>query len=106
MEWSIRTLENRLEERAKAPASESYTRQLIDKGVRECAKKFGEEAVEVVVSATSEDGPQIIAESADMIYHLLVLLMSHGLTFAMVEEELKRREGQSGLAEKAARKPT
>ena len=106
MIWTIKRLEVRLGERAKASAQESYTRKLLDKGVGGCAKKLGEEAVEVIIAATSEDDTRLVAESADMMYHLLVLLMSRGLNFTAVEEELHRREAQSGLAEKAGRKKT
>jgi phosphoribosyl-ATP pyrophosphohydrolase/phosphoribosyl-AMP cyclohydrolase len=103
--WTLRTLEGRLEERAKVSPAESYTRKLLDKGVRGCAKKFGEETTETVIAATSEADERLIAESADVMYHLLVLLMSRGLSFAAVEEELQRRENMSGLVEKAARSP-
>jgi phosphoribosyl-AMP cyclohydrolase / phosphoribosyl-ATP pyrophosphohydrolase len=100
----IRALEVRLNERAKASPQESYTRQLLDKGVGKCAKKFGEEALEAVIAAVGESDERLIAESADVMYHLLVLLMSRGLSFAAVEVELQRREDKSGLAEKASRK--
>ncbi len=104
--WNLGVLEHRLKQRAKASATESYTRQLLDKGTAKCAKKFGEEAVETVMAAVAESGERLVAESADVVYHLLVLLISRGLTFEMVEKELRRREGQSGLAEKSTRKPT
>jgi phosphoribosyl-ATP pyrophosphohydrolase len=77
---------------------------LLDKGTAKCAKKFGEEAIEAAIAAVAESDERLIAESADVLYHLLVLLMSRGLSVAAVEKELQRREGQSGLAEKAARK--
>ena len=101
--WTPSVLEHRLKKRAKASPEESYTRQLLDKGTAKCAKKFGEEAVETAMAAVAESDERLIAESADVMYHLLVLLMSRGLSFAAVEAELQRREGQSGLAEKAAR---
>ncbi len=102
--WSISQLERRLRERAKAPATESYTRKLLDKGTKQIAKKFGEEAVELALASVCETKKRVVSEAADAIYHMLVLLQSRGLHFGMVEEELKRREQQSGLAEKAARK--
>lgn len=105
MNWNISTLETRLRERAKASPTESYTRQLLDKGTAKCAKKFGEEAVELVIASAIEDSSRVVNEAADVMYHLLVLLMSRGLTFAMVEAELQCREDKSGLAEKAERKP-
>jgi len=102
-EWSLRLLEQRLRERAKAPATESYTRQLLNKGTARCAKKLGEESVEAVIAAVVESDERLIAECADVVYHLLVLLLSRDLSFSSVEEELQRRERRSGLQEKALR---
>ncbi len=101
--WSLSLLESRLRERAKAPPEESYTRKLLDKGVNGCAKKLGEEVVELAMASVSEGFERVVAESADVVYHLLVLLLAQGIPFSMVEEELRRREGQSGLQEKASR---
>ncbi len=101
---SLDRLEARLRERATAPAGESYTRKLLDKGTRGCAKKFGEEAAELLIASVCEDDQRVVSEAADVMSHLLVLLMSRGLDFAAVEQELRRREGRSGLEEKAARK--
>ena len=70
-----RRTSNSASRRAPRPApSESYTRKLLDKGVAQCAKKFGEEAVETVIAAVGEDRERLIAEAADVLYHLLVLL--------------------------------
>ena len=66
-------------------------------------KKLGEELIETVIAATGESDERLVSEAADVVYHLVVLLLSRKLSFAMVEEELQRREGKSGLAEKAAR---
>lgn len=85
-------------------ASTSYTRQLLDGGTALCAKKLGEEAVETVIAALSQDGDSVKAEAADLLYHLLVLLEARGVAFADVLAELDRRQNVSGLAEKAARK--
>jgi phosphoribosyl-ATP pyrophosphohydrolase len=82
----------------------SYTRKLLDRGVAQCAKKFGEEAVEAVLAAVAEDRDRLIAEAADVIYHLLVLLKARGIALSEVEAALAARTVQSGLDEKAARK--
>ena len=103
MRWSLLRLEARLRERAKAPPDESYTRWLLDKGPVGCAKKLGEEATELVIAAVSEADDRLVYEAADIMYHLLVLLMARKRSFSDVEAELRRREGISGLAEKAAR---
>jgi phosphoribosyl-ATP pyrophosphohydrolase len=101
--FTLADLEQRVEARAKAPAEESYTRQLLGKGVNQCAKKFGEEAVEAVLAAVGEDRDRLIAESADTLYHLLVLLRSRGIKLAEVEALLETRTKKSGLDEKASR---
>ena len=89
--------------RAVAPADRSYTRALLDAGMPRIAKKFGEEAIETIVAALGGSKPELVAEAADTIYHLLVLLQAAGLHFDRVVEELGRRTRQSGLDEKAAR---
>ena len=85
-------------------ASTSYTAKLLSQGVEKCAKKFGEEAVETALAAMTGDKAHVAAESADTLYHLLVLWAAVGITPDDVYAALKQREGQSGLAEKAARK--
>jgi phosphoribosyl-ATP pyrophosphohydrolase len=82
----------------------SYTAKLLSEGVVKCAKKFGEEAVETVLAAVSGDKPHLAAESGDALYHLLVLWAAAGITPDEVYAELRKREAQSGLAEKASRK--
>jgi len=82
----------------------SYTAKLLSRGVAHCAKKFGEEAVEAALAAVSGDRQAIAAESADVLYHLLVLWAACGIEPGDVYAALKAREGQSGLDEKAARK--
>ena len=89
--------------RRTAPDAQSYTRQLLDKGPRVCARKFGEEAIELVLAAAGEDDKAVTGEAADVIYHLLVLLESRGVAFDSVLDALEGRKGQSGIAEKAAR---
>ena len=102
--FTIADLEKRVNERANATSESSYTRQLLDKGVAQCAKKFGEEAVEAVLAAVSEDRERVIGESADVLYHLLVMMYARGVTLAEVEALLETRTKKSGLEEKASRK--
>ncbi|MBI1260218.1 MAG: phosphoribosyl-ATP diphosphatase [Rhizobiales bacterium] len=87
-------------------AEASYTARLLSRGVETCAQKLGEEAVETVIAATRRDAPAVISESADLIYHWLVLLASLDIDPLEVYAELARREGMSGLEEKASRKKT
>jgi phosphoribosyl-ATP pyrophosphohydrolase len=102
--FTIHDLAVTIDARASARGEASYTRKLLDKGPAHCARKFGEEAVEAVIAAVEGDRPALVAESADVIYHLLVLLKSRGVTLAEVEAALAERSGTSGLEEKAARK--
>jgi phosphoribosyl-ATP pyrophosphohydrolase len=81
----------------------SYTARLLNEGRGACAKKLGEEATETVIASLGADKAALAHESADLLYHLLVLWAACGLTPDDVYAELKRREGQSGLEEKAAR---
>ncbi len=92
-----------IEARALAPVDRSYTRQLLDAGPERIAKKFGEEAVELVIAAVSGKKPELVAEAADVVYHFLVLLQAGGVHLDRVVEELGRRTRQSGLEEKASR---
>jgi phosphoribosyl-ATP pyrophosphohydrolase len=102
--FTIYDLEKRVHTRAKADPEESYTRKLLDRGVAHCAKKLGEEAIETTIAAVAEDRERLIAETADLLYHLLVVLEARGVTLAEVETALGARTTQSGLGEKAARK--
>jgi phosphoribosyl-ATP pyrophosphohydrolase len=90
--------------KVRASPDTSYTSQLFSKGVEKCAKKFGEEAVELVLACVQAKTSEATAEAADVLYHLLVLLQASGIAIEDVMAELKRREGTSGLAEKASRK--
>ena len=101
--FTLHDLEKRVHERAQASADVSYTRRLLDRGVAHCAKKLGEEAVETALAAVSEDRGRLIEETADLMYHLLVVLEARGITLAEVEAVLAARTRQSGLDEKAAR---
>jgi phosphoribosyl-ATP pyrophosphohydrolase len=103
--FTVHDLEKRVQSRAKAePGAASYTRTLVDKGVAHCAKKLGEEAVEVAIAAIAEDRTRLIAETADLLYHLFVVLEVRGVSLAEVEAVLGERTRQTGLDEKAARK--
>jgi phosphoribosyl-ATP pyrophosphohydrolase len=102
--FTLRDLEKRVQERARADADMSYTRKLLDRGVTHCAKKLGEEAVEAALAAVGEDKDRMIAEAADVLYHLLVVLHARGVSLAEVEAVLGERTRQTGLDEKAARK--
>jgi phosphoribosyl-ATP pyrophosphohydrolase len=102
--FTLSDLEKRVHERAQAGAGESYTRSLIDKGIAHCAKKLGEEAFETAMAAVQEDKSRLVSETADLLYHLLVVLEAGGVKLADVEAELDKRTAQSGHAEKAARK--
>ena len=85
-------------------AAHSYTAKLLSQGVEKCAKKFGEEAVETALAAVGGDKNHLAAESADALYHLLVLWAAAGITPDDVYAALRARESQSGLQEKASRK--
>jgi phosphoribosyl-ATP pyrophosphohydrolase len=102
--FTLNDLEKRVQDRAKADPGASYTRTLVDRGMAHCAKKLGEEAVEVAIAAIAEDRDRVVAETADLLYHLLVVLHARGIPLAEVEDELARRTQQTGLDEKAARK--
>ena len=89
--------------RKGADPTQSYTTTLLLAGVEKCAKKFGEEATEAVIAAIQKDKAELAKESADVLYHLLVLWAASGVTPEDVYTVLKTREGQSGLEEKASR---
>jgi phosphoribosyl-ATP pyrophosphohydrolase len=89
--------------RAGSTAEQSYTKSLLEAGPGRAAKKFGEEAVETVIAATGDDRTALIKESADVLYHLIVLLRVRDISLDEVMEELQRRSAQSGHAEKAGR---
>ena len=91
--------------RRQAPDGKSYTRQLLDAGPERCARKFGEEAIEAVIAGLGPDRQALVAEAADVIYHLLVLLEARGLSWTDVAVVLQERAAKSGLEEKATRGP-
>jgi phosphoribosyl-ATP pyrophosphohydrolase len=92
--------------RRSADPAASHTARLLAKGPAKCAEKFGEEAIEAIVAATLGDRKALAAEAADTLYHLQVMLAAAAVDWTEVLAELERREGTSGLAEKAARPKT
>jgi phosphoribosyl-ATP pyrophosphohydrolase len=90
--------------RAGAKAETSYTKALLDGGTPRAAKKMGEEAIEVIVAALQDGREALVNESADLLYHLLVLLQSRGIALDEILAELERRAARSGHEEKASRK--
>jgi phosphoribosyl-ATP pyrophosphohydrolase len=101
--FTLHDLAATIDARAASGGEASYTKKLLDKGAEHCAKKFGEEAVEAVIATIENNREHLIAESADVLFHLLVLLKSRGISLADVEAALAQRTGMSGLEEKAAR---
>jgi len=89
--------------RKGADADTSWTAQLLARGPEKCAEKFGEEAVEAIIAAVKGDRAALTAEAADVVYHLLVMCAARDVTLDDVLAELTRREGVSGVAEKAGR---
>lgn len=98
-------LADTLESRKQADPASSYVAKLYARGLDTILKKIGEEATETVVAAKNGDRQQIVYETADLWFHCMVMLASQGVRPEEVLEELARREGLSGLAEKAARGP-
>ena len=92
-----------IERRATEDPGGSYTARLLAEGPRSIAKKLGEEAVETVIEGVGGERDRLVSESADLLYHLLVLWAARGVKPAEVWAELERRRGVSGIAEKAAR---
>ncbi len=89
--------------RAKAGPEESWTAKLLAQGPEKVAEKFGEEAIEAIIEAVKGDRNRLTEEAADVLFHLLVMLESREIPLNSVMSVLARRQGQSGLAEKAAR---
>lgn len=103
MRATLQTLEQTIAERRKADPSASYVAKLTARGRGKIAQKVGEEAVEAVIAAMADNRAELVGESADLLFHLLVLLADCCIPFDDVLNELDRREGLSGLVEKAAR---
>jgi phosphoribosyl-ATP pyrophosphohydrolase len=101
--FTLADLERIVAERAASADVKSYTAGLYAKGIGKASQKLGEEAVETVIAAVSGDKQGVVSESADLLYHLLVVLGISGIKLEEVIEELDRRTAQTGLEEKAAR---
>ena len=102
--FTLADLDKIITERASVGDGSSYTAALLQQGAGKCAQKLGEEAVETAIAAVSGDRRELVKESADLLYHLLVLLRAKQIPLASVMAELESRTGQSGLEEKASRK--
>ncbi|MBD7991214.1 phosphoribosyl-ATP diphosphatase [Ochrobactrum sp. Sa2BUA5] len=102
-EFTLSDLERIVAERASSTDGSSYTASLVAKGQTLAAKKLGEEAVETVIAAVNGDRSEVVTESADLLYHLLVVLKIADVPLDEVLQELQRRTAQTGLEEKAGR---
>lgn len=102
-DFSLNDLERIVAIRAAASPEESWTAKLVAGGQAKAAKKLGEEAVETVIAAISNDRENLVYESADLLFHLLVVLKIADIPLETVMQELQRRTGQTGLREKASR---
>jgi phosphoribosyl-ATP pyrophosphohydrolase len=100
---ALERLADTIAARRGADPDESWTAKLLSKGPEKCAEKFGEEAVEAIIEAVKGDRSALTAEAADVLYHLLVMLAARDVSLGDVLGELERREGVSGIDEKAAR---
>lgn len=100
---TLARLEATIAARRGADPASSYVAKLSARGVPKIAQKLGEEAVETVIAAMADDREGLVGEAADLLFHLLVLLSAKDVPLAEVLAELDRREGTSGIAEKAAR---
>ena len=92
-----------IESRAQADPTKSWTAKLLAKGPEKCAEKFGEEAVEAIIEAIKDDKTKLASEAADVLFHLFVMLKSRDVNLSDVMEELEKRQGISGVQEKASR---
>jgi phosphoribosyl-ATP pyrophosphohydrolase len=101
--FTLDELAQTIDQRAEASAEISYTRSLLDKGAAHCARKFGEEAIELAIAVTARDDDAVRAEAADVLYHLLVVLRARGVALSSVVDELGKRSKQSGHEEKVSR---
>ena len=101
---TLERLEQTIAARRDASPDESYVAKLNAKGLPKIAQKLGEEATEAVIAALSGRDEELVGEAADLLFHLMVLLNAKGVAFDRVLAELDRREGLSGLEEKASRK--
>ncbi|MBA3864088.1 MAG: phosphoribosyl-ATP diphosphatase [Alphaproteobacteria bacterium HGW-Alphaproteobacteria-9] len=103
MSDTLSRLEATIAQRRLASPDESYVAKLHARGLPKIAQKLGEEATEAVIAALAGDEAELVGEAADLLFHLMVLLGARGVTLAAVLAELERREGTSGITEKASR---
>ena len=102
-DFTLADLERIVATRAAASPEDSWTAKLVAAGQAKAAKKLGEEAVETVIAAIEGEKAPLVSESADLLYHLMVVLKIGGVELQEVMAELERRTGQSGIAEKSSR---
>lgn len=100
---TLQDLADLIATRKDADPDSSWTAKLLSKGPEKCAEKFGEEAIEAIIEAVKGDNAKLTSEAADVLYHLLVMLTARGVALEAVIDELARRQGTSGIAEKASR---
>jgi phosphoribosyl-ATP pyrophosphohydrolase len=103
-DFKLEDLERIVAERAQSGDAESWTAKLFAAGIDKASKKLGEEAVETVIAAVTQDDAALVAESADLLYHLLVVLKIRGVALEDVLAELEKRTARTGLQEKASRR--
>ncbi|MBC7280292.1 phosphoribosyl-ATP diphosphatase [Hoeflea sp.] len=102
--FTLADLERIVADRASADPDQSWTAKLVAAGMPKAAKKLGEEAIETVIAATSQSRGELVGETADLLYHVMVVLKIAGVPLGEVMDELERRTAQSGLDEKAGRR--
>ena len=100
---TLNDLFDTIEARKSADPESSWTAKLLAQGPEKCAEKFGEEAIEAIIEATKGDKTRLTSEAADVLYHLMVMLAARDVTLEAVLAELERRQGTSGITEKANR---
>ena len=101
--FTLEDLERIVATRGRSGDPQSWTAKLFDKGIGKASQKLGEEAVETVIAAVSQDRQAVVSETADLLYHLMVVLALSDVPLADVMAELERRTAQTGLQEKAGR---
>lgn len=99
----LEQLQQLIESKKDSDPSLSYTAKLFSQGIKEIQKKFGEESIELIIASNQDNKKNVIDETADVLYHLLVLLSEKSVSLKEVISELERRSGMSGLEEKASR---
>ncbi|MCC6949339.1 MAG: phosphoribosyl-ATP diphosphatase [Bradyrhizobiaceae bacterium] len=102
--FTLESLAEIIAERARAGGERSYTRKLLDQGPKKAAKKLAEEGAEAALAAVSGEKDELVAEAADVLYHLLVVLEARGVPLSDVYAELERRTARSGIDEKESRR--